>query len=52
VTDFLSQTNNNGNNVDMEQELMLSMESQLQYMMLAQSAAFQFNQINIAIRQG
>jgi flagellar basal-body rod protein FlgB len=52
VTDFLSQSNNNGNNVDMEQELTDSIQNQLMYTLLAQSAAFEFNQVNSALRQG
>ena len=52
VTDFISSSNNNGNNVDMEQELMSALENQLLYMLLAQAAAFEFNQVNSALRQG
>jgi flagellar basal-body rod protein FlgB len=52
VTDFLSISNNNGNNVDMEQELTGALENQLLYTLLAQAASFEFNQINTALRQG
>jgi flagellar basal-body rod protein FlgB len=52
VVDFTSSSHNNGNNVDMEQEMMSSVQNQLLYSLLAQSAAFEFAQVNSAIRQG
>ena len=52
VVDFLSTSHNNGNNVDMDQELMLALQNQMLYSLLAQSAAFEFSQVNSAIRQG
>jgi len=51
VLDYSSTYNNNGNNVDPEQEHMLALQNQMAYSLLAHSASFQFNQINIALRR-
>jgi flagellar basal-body rod protein FlgB len=50
VLDYTSTYNNNGNNVDPEQELMLALENQMTYTLLAQSAAFEFSQISRVLR--
>ncbi|MDR0316393.1 MAG: flagellar basal body rod protein FlgB [Treponema sp.] len=50
VLDYTSTYNNNGNNVDPEQELMLSVQNQMTYMMLAQAATFEFSQVNQVLR--
>jgi len=50
VVDFASVSNNNGNNVDPEQEFMLALENQMKYMLLADSANFEFSQVSRAIR--
>jgi flagellar basal-body rod protein FlgB len=50
VLDYLSTSRNNGNNVDAEQEFMLALENQMMYSLLAQSAAFEFGQINSVLR--
>ncbi|MDR0450260.1 MAG: flagellar basal body rod protein FlgB [Treponema sp.] len=50
VLDYTSTYNNNGNNVDPEQELMLALENQMSYTLLAQSAAFEFGQISRVLR--
>jgi flagellar basal-body rod protein FlgB len=50
VLDYTSTYNNNGNNVDPEQELMLALENQMTYTLLAQSAAFEFGQISRVLR--
>ncbi len=50
VLDYTSTYNNNGNNVDPEQELMLANRNQMTYTLLAQSAAFEFSQINQVLR--
>jgi flagellar basal-body rod protein FlgB len=50
VVDFVSAAQNNGNNVDMEQELTGAMENQLLYMLLAQAEAFEFNQVSTVLR--
>jgi flagellar basal-body rod protein FlgB len=50
VLDFLSQTKNNGNNVDAEVEVNLLVENQMMYTLLAQSMQFEFNQVNSVLR--
>jgi flagellar basal-body rod protein FlgB len=50
VLDFASASKNNGNNVDVEQEMMRGVENQLLYMLLAHAEAFEFNQVNLVLR--
>ena len=50
VLDYVSQSNNNGNNVDPEQENMKLVQNQMIYTLLARSAAFEFAQINSVLR--
>ncbi|QQO07411.1 flagellar basal body rod protein FlgB [Breznakiella homolactica] len=50
VLDYTSTYNNNGNNVDPEQEVMLALENQLMYTLLAQAQSFEFNQISMVLR--
>ena len=50
VLDYLSQSDNNGNNVDAEEEFNLLLKNQLRYMLMAQSANFEFGQINLVLR--
>ena len=50
VLDYTSTYNNNGNNVDPEQEAMLSLENQMSYTLLAKAVEFEFEQINLALR--
>jgi flagellar basal-body rod protein FlgB len=50
VLDYTSTYNNNGNNVDPEQEMMLALENQMSYVLMAQSLDFEFNQINSVLR--
>jgi flagellar basal-body rod protein FlgB len=50
VLDYLSTSKNNGNNVDPEQEVMLALENQLMYTLMAQAQTFQFSQISMALR--
>ena len=50
VLDYLTQSNNNGNNVNPEEEFNLLLKSQLRYMLLAQSANFEFGQVNMVLR--
>ncbi len=45
VLDYLTQSDNNGNNVDAEEELMLALQNQLQYNLLTTSISNQFYQI-------
>jgi len=50
VLDYLSQTNNNGNNVSPEEEFNLLLKNQLRYMLLSQMTDFEFNQVNMVLR--
>ena len=50
VLDYLSQSKNNGNNVDAEEEFNLLLKNQLRYIMLTQSTAFEFGQVNMVLR--
>jgi flagellar basal-body rod protein FlgB len=50
VLDYLSQSNNNGNNVDPEEEFNLLLKNQLRYMLLSHSTAFEFGQVNLVLR--
>ncbi|MBN2652352.1 MAG: flagellar basal body rod protein FlgB [Spirochaetales bacterium] len=43
--DYLSQTDNNGNNVDIEVESMLALQNQMRYDMLTRAVSSQFNLI-------
>ena len=46
VLDYLTKSDNNGNNVDAEEEMMLAMQNQLQYNLLTTSISNQFYQIS------
>jgi flagellar basal-body rod protein FlgB len=48
--DFTSSSQNNGNNVDMEQEVMNYVQNLLMYSLLAQAETFEFSQINTVLR--
>jgi len=50
VLDFTSTYSNNGNNVDPEHEFMLALQNQMSYIMLANSASFEFGMVNAALR--
>jgi flagellar basal-body rod protein FlgB len=50
VLDYVSQSKNNGNNVDAEQEFMLALQNQMLYMLLSNAASFEFAQVNSALR--
>ncbi|MDR0644903.1 MAG: flagellar basal body rod protein FlgB [Treponema sp.] len=50
VLDYASQSKNNGNNVDAEQEMMLFVQNQMLYTLLAQAETFEFAQVNLALR--
>jgi flagellar basal-body rod protein FlgB len=52
TVDYISASRNNGNNVDPEQEVMLALENQMMYTLMAQSQAFEFAQVELALRQG
>lgn len=48
--DYVSQSKNNGNNVDAEQEFMRALENQMLYTLLAQTETFEFSQVNMVLR--
>ena len=50
VLDYLTQSKNNGNNVDIEQEMMMATQNQMMYELMTQSISFQFSQVNIVTR--
>jgi flagellar basal-body rod protein FlgB len=50
VLDYTTTENNNGNNVNAEEEFNLALENQLRYMLLANSTAFEFSQVNMVLR--
>jgi len=50
VLDYLSTAQNNGNNVDMEQEAMDSLNTQLLYTALSQSISGAFQRVNIVLK--
>jgi flagellar basal-body rod protein FlgB len=49
--DYLTQSKNNGNNVDLQEELMSAEQNQMMYSLMAQAAANEFNQLNIVLRR-
>ena len=52
VLDYLTTSDNNGNNVDLEEENMLALHNQLSYNLMVQSISFEFTQVNSALRLG
>jgi flagellar basal-body rod protein FlgB len=48
--DYTSASQNNGNNVDMEQEVTSYVENLLMYSLLAQAESFEFSQITAVLR--
>jgi flagellar basal-body rod protein FlgB len=50
VLDYLTQSNNNGNNVSPEEEFNLVLKNQLRYMLLAQATTCEFSQVNMVLR--
>ncbi|MCL2380707.1 MAG: flagellar basal body rod protein FlgB [Treponema sp.] len=48
--DFVTQTDNNGNNVCPEQEFNLLLTNQMRYILLSQMATFEFSQVNLVLR--
>jgi flagellar basal-body rod protein FlgB len=50
VLDYLTQSDNNGNNVDAEEEMMMALQNQLQYNLLVTSISNQFSRISIVTR--
>ncbi len=50
VLDYLTEAKNNGNNVDIEQEGIDSLNNQLMYTVLAQAITSEFQRVNIVLR--
>ncbi len=50
VLDYLSTSDNNGNNVDIEQESMLLLQNQLRYNLMTRSVSDHFTRINMVLR--
>jgi flagellar basal-body rod protein FlgB len=50
VLDYLTQSDNNGNNVDLEEEMMMELQNQLRYEIMTRSVANQFTQVNTVLR--
>lgn len=50
VTDFVSTSKANGNNVEAEEEAMKIVQIQMQYRLLTQLTSFEFNQVNTAMK--
>ena len=50
VLDYLTEAKNNGNNVDIEEEGMNSLNNQLLYTTLAQAVSSEFQRVNIVLR--
>ena len=50
VLDYLTTSKNNGNNVDIEEEMMNALENQLTYNLLTQSVTNQFANVNLVLR--
>jgi flagellar basal-body rod protein FlgB len=50
VLDYLTEAKNNGNNVDIEQEGMDSLNNQLMYTTLAQVISSEFQRVNIVLK--
>jgi len=50
VLDYLTQANNNGNNVSPEEEFNLLLKNQMRYMLLSQMTTFEFSQVNMVLR--
>lgn len=50
VLDYLSTSKNNGNNVDMEEEMMLAMQNQLLYQTMVTVVTSEFARVNLVLR--
>ncbi|HUX50563.1 MAG TPA: flagellar basal body rod protein FlgB [Spirochaetia bacterium] len=48
--DWQTTTQNNGNNVDIEEQAMLQLNNQLSYTLMSQSVRDMFNNVNIVLR--
>lgn len=50
VLDYLTTSKNNGNNVNVEHEMISAMENQMLYQTLVQSISAEFSRVNIVLR--
>ncbi|MBN2532466.1 MAG: flagellar basal body rod protein FlgB [Spirochaetales bacterium] len=50
VLDYLTTAKNNGNNVDIEVEMMGMLENQLMYQTMSQMITSEFNRVNLVLR--
>jgi flagellar basal-body rod protein FlgB len=50
VLDYLTQSKNNGNNVDIEEEGVSALQNQLSYEVMAQTVAAEFARVNLVLR--
>ncbi|MCK4540637.1 MAG: flagellar basal body rod protein FlgB [Spirochaetales bacterium] len=50
VLDYLTTSKNNGNNVDIEEEMMLALQNQMSYDLMTRAISNQFTQVNIVLR--
>jgi len=50
VLDYVTTAKNNGNNVDPEEEMMLALQNQMSYTLMAQAQTFEFGQVNLVLR--
>ncbi|MFP4617912.1 MAG: flagellar basal body rod protein FlgB [Spirochaetaceae bacterium] len=50
VLDYLTTSDNNGNNVDIEEESMLLLQNQLRYNLMTRSMSDHFTRINMVLR--
>lgn len=50
VLDYLTQSKNNGNNVDIEEEGVSALQNQLLYETMAQSVSAEFARVNLVLR--
>ena len=51
ILDYLTNSKNNGNNVDLEQETMDAQQNQMAYTMMAQAVQNEFATVNIILRR-
>lgn len=50
VLDYLTTSSNNGNNVNLEQEMMDSLNNQLEYQLLTEAVTSQFARVSVVLR--
>jgi len=48
--DYLTSSDNNGNNVELEQEMMLAVQNQMRYSLMTQAVNSQFQRMNSVLR--